>query len=339
MKSWKRNLSQRGPVLTDLMLKFPFVHYSREFFDSIPIDDSFASTEVLKQAELRLLSALGRARYESHLAEMVEFSSFFVSAFIASQDGFLTSKFARREADRAREFFEKEESRGKALVMRECYGIGMQCDSSEESNLNYSVGVGEYLTLVGKYQLARLQKWKLVRQALAGGVVYLTDNVLNELFADSAQRAISDGLKNLRKATFPRQLVELRGGILKYVPVPNVKPGRGYSYIEELLKRPVADGRHRLVWLVLAPFLVNVRKLEEEEAVEKIKGYVSSAGQTREMKRFVEYNVKRAKRNGLMPPTLTKLRLEHPDLYSLLPRDVVSVETPAKTANSRTSTR
>jgi hypothetical protein len=47
------------------------------------------------------------------------------------------------------------------------------------------------------------------------------------------------------------------------------------------------------------------------------------------MKRFIEYNVKRAKRNGLMPPTLNKLKAEHPDVYSLLPREIVQRYKPA----------
>ena len=47
------------------------------------------------------------------------------------------------------------------------------------------------------------------------------------------------------------------------------------------------------------------------------------------MKRFIEYNVKRAKRNGLMPPTLIKLKSEHPDIYSLLPREIVQKYKPA----------
>jgi len=59
----------------------------------------------------------------------------------------------------------------------------------------------------------------------------------------------------------------------------------------------------------------------------------------RAMKRFVEYNVKRAKRNGLMPPTFTKLRSEHSDLFSLLPKEVLAMEEPLKAANSRTSTK
>ena len=331
-------MSQKGPVLTDLMVRYPFIHYSRRFFDSIPIEESFSSREVVSQAEMRLMSALGRANYEPHITELVEFSSFFVSAFVASQDSLLAVRFAKREAERSRALYEQEDPRDKATVIRECFGIGMQYGGGGDSRSSYSAGVEEYLALVSRYELAKTQRWKLVRQALSGGRVYFTDNVLNDLFGDSAQKAILDGLKNLRKAPFPKQLLELRSRVLRYVPAPRIRTGRSYTYIDELLKHPIADGRHRFVWLVLAPFLVNVRKLDEEDAIEKIKAYVSSSGDMRAMKRFVEYNVKRAKRNGLMPPTLTRLRSEHPDLFSLLPREVSTMEEPLKAANSMNST-
>jgi len=235
--------------------------------------------------------------------------------------------------------YEREDPRDKATVIRECFGIGMQYGGGGDSRYSYSAGVEEYLALVSRYELAKAQRWKLVRQALSAGHVYFTENVLNDLFGDSAQKAILDGLKNLRKAPFPKQLAELRSRVLTYVPASRIRTGRSYTYIDELLKHPIADGRHRFVWLVLAPFLVNVRKLEEEDAIEKIKAYVSSSGDMRAMKRFVEYNVKRAKRNGLMPPTLPKLRSEHPDLFSLLPKEVSAMEEPLKAANSRTSTK
>ena len=56
--------------------------------------------------------------------------------------------------------------------------------------------------------------------------------------------------------------------------------------------------------------------------MEKIRAFVAAKGETSSMKRFIEYNVKRAKRNGLMPPTLSKLKAEHPDIYALLPKEM-----------------
>src|SRR5207245_6576903 len=136
-------LSQKEPVLTDMMLRYPFVHYSRKFFDSIPIEESFSSREVMRQAEMRLMSALGRANYEPHVTELVEFSSFFVSAFVASQESLLAGRFAKREADRSRVLYEREDPRDKATVIRESCGIGMQHIASGDSRSSYSARVAE----------------------------------------------------------------------------------------------------------------------------------------------------------------------------------------------------
>ena len=146
---------------------------------------------------------------------------------------------------------------------------------------------------------------------------------MNDFFGDLSEKMIYGGVKNLRKATFPKQLEGIRERIVPYLPPQEVRSTRGYLYIEELLGHPVADGRHRLTWLVLAPYLVNVKNLEENDAVDRIRAFVAARGETSSMKRFIEYNVKRAKRNGLMPPTLIKLKSEHPDIYALLPREIV----------------
>lgn len=85
---------------------------------------------------------------------------------------------------------------------------------------------------------------------------------------------------------------------------------------------PVADGIHRLIWLVLR------LPGEREEHRGKLCGGQDSClcgGQKRNElnEEVIEYNVKRAKRNGLMPPTFIKLKSEHPDIYFLFPREIV----------------
>jgi len=79
-----------------------------------------------------------------------------------------------------------------------------------------------------------------------------------------------------------------------------------------------------------SPYLVNVKNLDDEQAIEKIRTFVQSAGESSAMRRFVEYNVRRARRNGLLPPTLSRLKAEHPDVYWLLPKEVIAKESPIK---------
>ena len=319
-----------GPLLSDLELRYPFAPRSRKFFETIPVEDGLASREVVGQTESRLLSALGRVKYETHISELVEFSSFFAAALVASQDPVLTSRFSKKEAERAKEFFVREEPKAKVEITAECFGATLSLLNAADGRASYSMPFERYLSLVSRYELARNPRWKLVRQELNRGTVYLSDNMLNDLFGDSALAAIADGVKNLRRGQFPRQLMEVKAEVIQYVPSPKPKTNKGYLYVEDLLAHPVSDGRHRLVWLVLAPYLVNVKKLDDEAAIERIRAFVAVAGETSAMRRFVEYNVRRARRNGLLPPTFATLKAEHPDIYWLLPKDVIAAESAKK---------
>ena len=315
-----------GPVLSDLELRYPFAPRSRSFFESIPVEDGLASREVIEQTQSRLLNSLGRGRYEPHMSELVEFSSFFAAALVASQDPVLTSRFSKKEAERAKGFFVREEPRTKAETIRECFGARFENDESGNGRAAYSVPFEGYLSLMSKYELGRNPKWKLARQELGGGVVRLGDNALNDLFGDCALAAIAEGVRNLRRGSFPKQLIGVKTEVIQYVPSPRPKTNKGYLYVETLLEHPVSDGRHRITWLILAPYLVNTKRLDDEEAIERIRRFVAAAGETSAMRRFIEYNVRRARRNGLLPPTLSTLKKEHPDIYWLLPKEVLAQE-------------
>jgi hypothetical protein len=332
-------LNDHSAALSDLELRYPFAPKSREFFESIPMDERLTSAEVVKQSEIRLLGALGRVRYESHLSELIEFSSFFAAALVASQEGYLVSKFAKSEGDRAKQFFMREDPRSKAAVVEGCFAVHVDVLAEAGRGSMYSMDFQDYLSVSARLELAKQPKWKLARQALQDGKVFMSDNLLNDFFGDCAQQAVATGARNLRRATFPKQLAEVRNVVMRYVPAQKVQQKKGYFYVDGLLEHPVSDGRHRLVWLVLAPYLVNVKKLEEAEAIEKIRAFVSVAGETADMRRFVEYNVKRARRNGLLPPTLSTLKSEHPDLYALLPREALPTEVVAKPKGAKNSLR
>jgi hypothetical protein len=327
-------MSYGGPLLSDLELRYPFAPRSRKFFESIPVEEGLASREVIGQTQSRLLSSIGRAKYEAHISELVEFSSFFAGALVASQDTVLASKFSKKEAERAKEYFVREEPRVKASTMTECFGITIQAPDSGESRASYSLPFEGYLSLVSKYELAKNPKWKLARHDLDVGTIRMSDNMLNDFFGDCALGAIAEGVRNLRKAPFPKQLLGVKSDVIQYVPSPRPKTNKGYLYVEDLLAHPVSDGRHRLTWLVLAPYLVNVKKMDDGQAIEKIRAFVAAAGETSALRRFIEYNVRRARRNGLLPPTFSTLKTEHPDIYWLLPKEVLAAESSKGKASS-----
>lgn len=318
------------PLLSDLELRYPFAPRSRKFFESIPIEETLASKAVVTQTQSRLLASLGRVRYEPSISELVEFSSFFAAALVASQDPVLASRFSKKEAERAKEFLVKEGPRNKVTVMAECFGAAVRETDGEVGRPGYSMPFQSYLLLVSKYELSRDPRWKLARQELHGGVITMSDNLLNDFFGGCALAAIADGVRRLRQGPLPKQLNGVKAEVIRYVPSPKPRTNKGYLYVEDLLAHPVADGRHRLTWLVLAPYLVNVKKLDDEAAIEKIRAFVQAAGETSAMRRFIEYNVRRARRNGLLPPTFSTLKKEHPDIYGLLPKEVLVAESKGK---------
>lgn len=307
--------------LSQLELRYPFTPRSRGFFENIPVEEGLASGEVLAHAQERLLNALGRGPYKPDLSELIEFSSFFVAALVASRDGYLATKFGEKEGERAWEFFRNETPASKSEIFGECFGVKVEIQED-----HFVMRFEDYLTLTSKYELTKSARWKLARQDLDGGKVRFDGNILNDLFADCSGKAVAAGAKNMKRTTMPKQLSGVTEEVMKYVPAPVVGSSKGYAYVDDLLDHPVSDGRHRLVWMVLAPYLVNVKKLPDEAAVDRIRSFVQVAGETADMKRFVEYNVKRARRNGLMPPTFATLKREHPDLYSLLPPAVIATQ-------------
>jgi len=321
-------MSYGGPLLSDLELRYPFAPRSRKFFESIPVEEGLASREVIGQTQSRLLSSLGRVKYEAHMSELVEFSSFFAAALVASQDTVLASRFSKKEAERAKEYFVKEEPRMKASTIAECFGTTVQVLDVGEGRASYSLPFEGYLSLVSKYELAKNPKWKLARHDLDGGTIPMSDNMLNDFFGECALGAIAEGVRNLRRAPFPKQLLGVKSDVIQYVPSPRPKSIKGYQYIEEMLKQPpVTDGRHRFSWLVLSPWATGIKLLSDDEAIELIQNYVSAGGNMDSgMKRFIAYNVRRARRLGLKPPTLNKLKTEHPDLYALLPKEAVMTD-------------
>jgi len=96
----------------------------------------------------------------------------------------------------------------------------------------------------------------------------------------------------------------------------------GYRWVERLLANPVDDGRHRLLWLVIAPYLVNVKGLSVEEAIRQAQAYIERCSQVKtlrsDIRRLVRYYVQYAARKRLKPPSLATLKTRYPDLYDIV---------------------
>ncbi|MGI0056549.1 MAG: DNA primase noncatalytic subunit PriX [Nitrosarchaeum sp.] len=86
------------------------------------------------------------------------------------------------------------------------------------------------------------------------------------------------------------------------------------QYIENLLKNKITDGRKRIFALVLCPYLINIKKLSINETskviIDYFNGYI-----TQDM---IEYEVKQVSKKGVLPYSLSNMKENDPELYSIV---------------------
>ena len=93
------------------------------------------------------------------------------------------------------------------------------------------------------------------------------------------------------------------------------------NWIERLLQTPLQDYRKYCIWRILVPYLLNVRRLSEQEATDIIKDCLSRCNQLRRLdfnyKQKIKDGIEGAK-EGYLPISREKLRNENSRLYFLL---------------------
>lgn len=106
------------------------------------------------------------------------------------------------------------------------------------------------------------------------------------------------------------------------LPIPSPPPSSKYRYIERLLGNPVLDGRHRLLWLVIAPYLITVKRLPLDDAKRIASNYFLSCSELKDLsanfERLIDYHLNRCRNLNLYPPSLRTLKANHPDLYVIV---------------------
>lgn len=94
-----------------------------------------------------------------------------------------------------------------------------------------------------------------------------------------------------------------------------------YEFIAKLLLHPVEDGRHRLLWLVLAPYAVSVLKLNRENAILLVTAYLEECNKLNpcyDVLSTIEQYVDYAASIDLRPPKLETIRDSDPDMAEII---------------------
>jgi hypothetical protein len=90
------------------------------------------------------------------------------------------------------------------------------------------------------------------------------------------------------------------------------------NWIERLLQTPLQDYRKYCIWRILAPYLLNVKRLSEQETTDTIKDWLNQCNQLRRLdfnyKQKIKDGIEGAK-EGYLPISREKLRNENSRLY------------------------
>lgn len=160
----------------------------------------------------------------------------------------------------------------------------------------------------------RQKGMELVNQRLSKGMVFMDNEETLKLLHARMLQEIGKGLP-IPKSEIPAEITAFAKGIKLEMPhnkdVPRKADSR-YSWVEKLLKTPIADVRHRTVNLILAPYFVNVKGAGIDEATAKISEYISLCKElnpdTNINQSYIKYQCSYAKSKGLRPLSLRRAR-------------------------------
>lgn len=159
----------------------------------------------------------------------------------------------------------------------------------------------------------KVQKFELVNQKLSGGVVILNKNKMARVIEQAVVKEISKGLP-IKSTELPKQVIDYSKSLKFRTAIkPETKQGKKTEdWIEKLLETPIADVRHRTVNLILAPYLVNTKGFETEQAIKMISDYIERCKQidptTKITESYIRYQCNYSKRRGLKPLSLDRAK-------------------------------
>jgi Primase X len=331
------------------LVKYPFLRSARDFLLTYPLDEIVRSVygPILDQARYRLTLAMNNPRFDvqnvrllgyepyerrtrdtRNPEDVIEFYSYFVAVLASKNEPFLTLALARTEAARAKTFFIKEPPGQMVALLKEAVGLEMR--SEEGAGRGGAAGGSgyrqitcpfeKYLEVITEYELTREPRWQLVNMRLRGGLVYFSVNDIRDLFAALVQGLMILGMRSLRSAPVPEFVQSLVDEFRPLIPRPPPRQQSQFDYIKRLLEHPITDGRHRVIWLILAPYFTTVKGMDETSATEAVLSYIGD----QRYKQFIRYNVRRAIRSGLFPLSESSIKRKHPDIMAVLPKGVLT---------------
>jgi hypothetical protein len=100
-----------------------------------------------------------------------------------------------------------------------------------------------------------------------------------------------------------------------------ITPGT-ISWIEKLLTMSISDNRKYCIWRILAPYLINIKKLQDEQASYIIREWLEKCNSEKRVSfdrsSRIRYDIQSARKNGFYPIGLNKLKIQNKELFDLV---------------------
>ena len=290
----------------DFAYKYQF---SKEARKVIAQDQGSVSPELAKAGRIRVDEDLNSdyiSYYGTEIEEVQKRSvlSYVYSRMVVSALGsrMFIAKYAKSEASRAMGALESESLPN---IMKLSDELGMEMGYSE----------GMFIMHFAKFLMisSKSPELSLVKQSLDRGIVHMERQVALRLMECAIASEIAKRLPIPLK-DIPRAVAEEA----KQVRLPRIAPAGpavqkgSYRWVEQILSTPIPDIRHRTVNLILAPYLVNIKGLGEDEAAKVIIEYIDRCRQlnpdTRINESYIKYQCRYAKAKGMKPLSMEKAR-------------------------------
>ena len=104
-----------------------------------------------------------------------------------------------------------------------------------------------------------------------------------------------------------------------------------YTWIEHLLQTPISDFRKLVIDLILAPYLINIKKLTYEESYTIIRNWLDKCNKLkrldnkRNFESRINYELNKAINKGIPSMSIEKIKTDstYSDLYQLLKKEKI----------------
>jgi Primase X len=107
----------------------------------------------------------------------------------------------------------------------------------------------------------------------------------------------------------------------KYDPTIGAAPAI-IPWIEKLLTMSLPDYRKYCIWRILAPYLINVRKLSDEQVGRVIREWLQKCNSVKrisfDVTSRIRYDIQSVRKRGYYPIAWEQLKVENIDLFNLL---------------------